>query len=161
MHRKGGGVFNSGFVSTNPETRCRSPNRLEVRIAEGDSVNVTAAVFTETADETDVGFAAGIGEAHGGDSPGANLLRERMPAPWRLRTRVCVSSEKTRPEVSVPRRTMGTCFEMRPLLRTPAIDGRPRAVMDIGKSVGMLYRRRWYRGTRAWGTRGSSEYRWN
>ena len=67
MHRKGGGVFNSGFVSTNPETRCRSPNRLEVRIAEGDSVNVTAAVFTETADETDVGFAAGIGEAHGED----------------------------------------------------------------------------------------------
>ena len=40
---------------------------IETRIAEGDAVNVTAAVFTETADEADVGFAARIGEAHGED----------------------------------------------------------------------------------------------
>jgi len=80
---------------------------IEIRIAEGDAENVTAGVFAKTADEADVGFAAGIGEAHGETSSGANLLRERIPAPWRLRTRVCVSSEKTRPEVSVPRKDDG------------------------------------------------------
>ncbi len=64
----------SGAVSEKVEARKFFGGRqkfdvpeIEIRIAEGDSANVTAAVFTETADEADVGFAAGIGEAHGED----------------------------------------------------------------------------------------------
>jgi len=40
---------------------------IEIRVAEGDAVNVAGAVFTEAANEADVGFAARIGEAHGED----------------------------------------------------------------------------------------------
>jgi len=47
---------------------------IEIGIAEGDAVNVTAAVFTEAANEADVGFAAGIGEAHGEDFVGSEFI---------------------------------------------------------------------------------------
>ena len=47
---------------------------IEIRIAEGDAEDVTAGVFAETADKTDVGFAAGIGEAHGEDFVGSEFV---------------------------------------------------------------------------------------
>jgi len=47
---------------------------IEIRIAEGNAEDVTAGVFAKTADETDVGFAAGIGEAQGEDFVGSEFV---------------------------------------------------------------------------------------
>jgi len=47
---------------------------IEIRIAEGDAEDVTAGVFAKTADEADVGFAAGIGETHGEDFVGSEFV---------------------------------------------------------------------------------------
>jgi len=52
-------------------------------------------------------------------------LRDTIPAPWRLSTTVLVSSEKTLPVLSVPSKTMGTCFLIRALRRT-SVMGEPR-----------------------------------
>src|SRR5260221_659354 len=96
----------------------------------------------------------------GRTSWGEILWGEQIRAPGGLGRRVCFSSENTRREVSVRRRMMGICFKRRPFLRTPAIDGRLRAIRNIGKSAGRLYWHGWYRGTTARGTRGIGEYRW-
>ena len=47
---------------------------IEIRIAEGNAEDVTAGVFAKTADETDVGFAAGICEAQGEDFVGSEFV---------------------------------------------------------------------------------------
>jgi|SRR5882672_9697828 len=86
---------------------------VEIGVGESDAVDVTERVFPKEV--------SAIRKVR--TSSGENLLREWIPAPRRLRTRVRVSSEKMRPEVSVPRRTIGTSFGIRTLLRTPAICG--------------------------------------
>src|SRR5262249_38293590 len=75
-------------------------------------------------------------------SSGTNLLRERIPAPWRLKTSVRVSSEKTRPDVSVPSKRIGTCRETRPLLRTPLIVAAPGGPKEISEKGGKSFRKR-------------------
>ena len=47
---------------------------IEIRIAEGNAEDVTAGVFAKTADETDVGYAAGICEAQGEDFVGSEFV---------------------------------------------------------------------------------------
>jgi hypothetical protein len=37
---------------------------VEIRVAEGDAVDIAKGIFAEAADEADVGFPAGIGETH-------------------------------------------------------------------------------------------------
>jgi len=47
---------------------------IEIRIAEGDAEDVPAGVFAKAADEANVGFAAGVGEAHGEDFIGSEFV---------------------------------------------------------------------------------------
>src|SRR3954467_13463668 len=69
-------------------------------------------------------------------SLGSGRLLQRIPAPWRLRTKVVVFSEKTRPAVSVPRRTMGISFVIRPLRRAPPIGGRRGGLAGLSVTAG-------------------------
>ena len=75
----------------------------------------------------------------------ASLCLEMTPAPWRLSVTVCVSSAKTRPEVSVPISRIRISLAMRPLRRTNPIRwthprGRPKeSSAESAKSLSQAF----------------------